>query len=190
MPGVLIVSLVAPLSAQRATDVEGTTAQVVILGTGTPNADPDRSGPAVAVVVGDQAYLVDAGPGVVRRAAAAAQTHGIEALQPERLNRLFITHLHSDHTVGLPDVILSPWVLDRPDPIRVIGPPGTAEMADHILAAWRQDIDMRLYGLEPRDENPDAYMRWSRRPAEGWFWKTTRRGLRRSPCCTVLGPIP
>ena len=133
------------------------TARVVILGTGTPNADPDRWGPAVAVVAGGRAYLVDAGAGVVRRAAAAARDHGIAALAPEGLDRLFITHLHSDHTVGLPDVILSPWVLDRPEPIRIFGPPGTAGMVTHIEAAWREDIHMRLFGLEPRDANRDAY---------------------------------
>ena len=131
--------------------------RVVILGTGTPNADPARSGPALAVVAGGRAYLVDAGPGVVRRAAAAAATHGITALEAPGLDLLFITHLHSDHTVGLPDVILSPWVLDRPGPITIFGPPGTADMAAHIEEAWRDDIHMRLFGLEPRDANPDAY---------------------------------
>ena len=132
-------------------------ARLVILGTGTPNADPARSGPALAVIAGGQAYLVDAGPGIVRRAAAAAEAHGIEALDASRLDLLFLTHLHSDHTVGLPDVILSPWVLDRPDPIRIFGPPGTAAMAGHIEAAWQEDIHMRLVGLEPRDANRDAY---------------------------------
>src|SRR5262245_12817950 len=88
---------------------------VVMLGTGTPNADPDRSGPAVAVVRGNRAFLVDAGPGVVRRAAAAAR-NGLKALDAKKLNIVFITHLHSDHTVGLPDLMLTPWVLERTDP--------------------------------------------------------------------------
>jgi ribonuclease BN (tRNA processing enzyme) len=79
----------------------------VILGTGTPNADPERSGPSVAVVAGNRAYLVDCGPGVVRRAAAAAARHGIAALQADRLGIVFITHLHSDHTLGLPDLMLT-----------------------------------------------------------------------------------
>ncbi len=132
-------------------------ARVVILGTGTPNADPERSGPAVAVVAGGRAYLVDAGPGVVRRAAAAARDLEIAALDPANLDRVFLTHLHSDHTTGLPDLILAPWVLDRPAPIRVFGPPGTASMVEHVLAAWQEDIHMRLFGLEPRDANADAY---------------------------------
>ena len=157
-------ALAAPTPARHPGDaiaqtppLDTTTARVVILGTGTPNADPDRWGPAVAVVAGGRAYLVDAGAGVVRRAAAAARDHGMAALAPEGLHRLFITHLHSDHTVGLPDVILSPWVLDRPEPIRIFGPPGTAAMVAHIEEAWREDIHMRLFGLEPRDANRDAY---------------------------------
>ena len=85
----------------------GTQTRVVLLGTGTPNADPDRSGPALAVVVNEQAYLVDCGPGIVRRAAAAHRA-GIKALAVDKLTRVFITHLHSDHTLGFPDLILTP----------------------------------------------------------------------------------
>ena len=125
---------------------------VVMLGTGTPNADPDRSGPAVAVVRGGRSYLVDAGPGVVRRAAAAAQLHGDTALLPRNLRVLFLTHLHSDHTVGLPDLILSAWTLERDVPLEVYGPPGTQAMVDHLLAAYAADIRNRIDGLEPANE--------------------------------------
>jgi ribonuclease BN (tRNA processing enzyme) len=124
---------------------------------GTPNADPGRSGPAVAVVVDDRAYLVDAGAGVVRRAAQAARDRGIGALAPEHLDRVFLTHLHSDHTVGLPDLLFTPWVLDRPDPLQVYGPPGVASMMEHVGRAWAEDVRVRLDGLEPRDANRDAY---------------------------------
>lgn len=153
----IAAALPATITAQETPPPDTITARVVILGTGTPNADPDRWGPAVAVVAGGRAYLVDAGAGVVRRAAAAARDHEIEALAAEGLDRLFITHLHSDHTVGLPDLILSPWVLDRPGPLLVVGPPGAAAMAAHIEEAWREDIHMRLFGLEPRDANAGAY---------------------------------
>jgi len=124
------------------------TTRVVMLGTGTPNADPDRSGPSVAVVVRDKAYLVDCGPGVVRRA-AAAHRNGVAALAPERLGIVFLTHLHSDHTVGLPDLILTPWVLERHEPLEIYGPVGTRTMTDHVLAAWAEDIRVRIEGLEP-----------------------------------------
>jgi ribonuclease Z len=87
--------------------------ELVILGAGTPRAEPDRSGPAVAVVYNGRAYLFDSGPGVVRRATAAAGRPRIAALQAPSLNRAFLTHLHSDHTMGLPDLILSPWGAGR-----------------------------------------------------------------------------
>ena len=157
LAGFLLAAFTAPVFAQDSDPGAAAAARLVILGTGTPNADPERSGPALAVVAGGRAYLVDAGPGIVRRAAAAARDHGIEPLAASRLDRLFLTHLHSDHTVGLPDVIFSPWVLDRPEPIRIFGPPGTAAMVDHIQAAWQEDVQLRLFGLEPRDENPDAH---------------------------------
>src|SRR5438128_7062 len=70
--------------------------KIVMLGTGVPRPTPDRSGPATAIIAGDRAYLVDFGPGVVRRAAAAAEK-GLEALEPTRISVAFLTHLHSDH---------------------------------------------------------------------------------------------
>jgi len=124
---------------------------VVLLGTGTPNADPERSGPAVAVIVNGASYLVDAGPGIVRRAAQAAMTRGIPALEPPRLDRVFLTHLHSDHTVGLPDLILTPWTLERDRPLDVYGPTGTEEMVGHLLAAYAADIGRRIEGLQPQN---------------------------------------
>ena len=132
--------------------------RLVMLGTGTPNADPERSGPAVAVVVDDRAFIFDTGPGVVRRASKASRDLAIPELGPENLKNVFITHLHSDHTLGLPDILLSPWVLDRPDRLRVVGPPGIEDMMNHIVLAYQADIDRRINGLEPRDANRDGYM--------------------------------
>ena len=106
--------------------------KVVLLGTGTPNADPDRSGPAVAIVVGEDSYIVDFGPGIVRQAAKASRK-GIEGLKPKNLKRAFLTHLHSDHTIGYPDLIFTPWVLERDEPLKVYGPKGLKEMTEHIL---------------------------------------------------------
>ena len=132
-----------PATAQRADST-----LVIVLGTGTPNADPDRSGPAVAVVRGSSAYLVDAGAGIVRRAAAAAR-NGTAALAVKRLRIVFLTHLHSDHALGLPDLIFTPWVLERTEPLEVYGPPGTKAMVKHLLAAYNEDIRDRIDGLEP-----------------------------------------
>lgn len=125
--------------------------KIVLLGTGTPNADPERYGPSVAIVVNQTPYIVDCGPGVVRRAAAAYQA-GVAGLEVHKLCRAFVTHLHSDHTTGYPDLILSPWVLERNVPLEVYGPPGLDAMTTFILEAYQQDIHERLYGLEPANE--------------------------------------
>ncbi|MBU7014561.1 MAG: MBL fold metallo-hydrolase [Theionarchaea archaeon] len=127
--------------------------KIILLGTGTPNADPERSGPSVALVVDEEVYLFDFGPGTVRRAAAAG-------LNMHQLNKGFLTHLHSDHTAGYPDLILTPWVLGRHSHLEVYGPPGTKPMTDHILAAYEVDIVERVQGLEPANptgHNVDAH---------------------------------
>ena len=151
----LVSGLVAGLllgSAGNAQEPESRT-QVVLLGTGTPNADPERSGPCTAVVVDGISYLVDAGPGLVRRAAQAGRDKGVPGLGAAGLERVFLTHLHSDHTAGLTDLIFTPWVLERSRPLQVYGPQGTDAMAGHLVAAFDQDIQMRLNGLEPANED-------------------------------------
>lgn len=125
--------------------------KLVLLGTGTPNACPDASGPSSAVVVGDRAYLVDFGPGVVRQAAKAYR-NGIDALRPDRLVTAFCTHLHTDHTSGYPDLIFTPWVLERKEPLRVFGPKGIRDMTEHLLKAYKVDIDFRINGFEKANE--------------------------------------
>lgn len=131
--------------------------QVVLLGTGTPNAEPERSGPSVALVVDGRPYIVDVGPGVVRRA-RAAHGAGVGGLAVEGLSRAFVTHLHSDHTAGLPDLILTPWVLERDEALHVFGPPGIRAMTDHLLAAYEEDIQERVRGLEPANETGFAVL--------------------------------
>jgi ribonuclease Z len=118
--------------------------RVVILGTGSPDPDPDNSGPAVAVVTGGAAYLVDCGPGVVRRA-AAAKRKGIAELAVQNIHVVFITHLHSDHTVGYPDLIFTPWVVGRSVPLEAYGPRGLGDMTKYIEKAWEKDIEVRTY---------------------------------------------
>lgn len=134
------------LAAQEAAPRESTV--VVLLGTGVPRPDPAASGPATAIVVGARVFLVDAGPGVERRLAAAhLPTDGVTAL--------FITHLHSDHTLGYPDLIFTSWVMGRKTPLAAYGPHGLRAMTEHILAAWAEDIDVRINGLEQR--TPGGY---------------------------------
>jgi len=127
-------------------------ARVILLGSGTPIPDPARSGPCVAVVVNAKAYLFDAGAGVVRRAQAAAEKFGIAGLDATHLTRLFVTHLHSDHTLGYPDLMLTPWVVGRSEPLEVYGPKGISAMTDHLKQAYAADIQIRTGGLEGLNE--------------------------------------
>lgn len=150
----LLIPLVAALSWSAAQTPAPGPAQsaasgtkVVCLGTGNPNPDPDRFGPATAVVVNGTPYVVDAGAGVVRRVTAAGRK-GIAGMSVPKLTRLFITHLHTDHTIGYPDFIFTPAVTGRTEPLEVYGPPGLKAMTDHILAAWKEDMDIRINGLE------------------------------------------
>ena len=114
---------------------------VVLVGTGFPRPDPAASGPATAVVVGSRVFLFDAGPGIQRALSAARlPINGVTAL--------FVTHLHSDHTLGLPDLILNSWVMGRHSPLPAYGPPGLSAMTSHILAAWTEDTRVRVEGLE------------------------------------------
>lgn len=135
-------------SAARAERSRADSTVVVLLGTGTPRPDPERSGPATAVVVGARFFLFDAGPGVERRIAAA----GLPITGPEAL---FITHLHSDHTLGYPDLILTSWVMGRHRALQAYGPHGLSAMTHHILEAWREDEEVRTNGLER--ESPNGY---------------------------------
>jgi ribonuclease BN (tRNA processing enzyme) len=135
-------------SKDQSPSAEKTQTKVVLLGTGTPRPYPDKSGPATAIVVGERAYLVDFGPGVVRRAAAAAEK-GTPQLESTNLKIAFLTHLHSDHTAGYPDLIFTPWVMGRTE-LNVYGPEGLEEMTKHVLEAWRRDIEIRTTGLEQR----------------------------------------
>jgi ribonuclease BN (tRNA processing enzyme) len=102
----------------------------------------------------------------VRRASLAA-SRGIAALNSVNLKTAFLTHLHSDHTLGLPDLMLTPWTMGRTEPLELYGPVGTRAMTDGIQKAWALDIDRRLHdcsrprprlaGQRPRNSGGQVY---------------------------------
>ena len=151
------VTVVAQGSTDHSPSQQTTRTRVVLLGTGTPVPDPDRSGPATAIVVDDRAYLVDFGPGIVRRAESAALSRAMPAVEPGNLKVAFLTHLHSDHTAGYSDLIFTGWTSGRTVPLEVYGPSGLNSMTEHILQAYRVDIETRT--------NPDGNQR---RFPDGW----------------------
>ena len=112
--------------------------EITLLGTGSPMVDPLRAGPSTLVRAGGATLLFDCGRGVLMRAAAT----GVGANQ---LSALLLTHLHSDHITDLNDVITSRWITSfAPLPLRVLGPPGTGEVVDALLASLAPDISYRL----------------------------------------------
>ncbi len=172
---VLLVASASLVAAQPTPEPPSTRTKLVLLGTGTPGLDPDRSGPATAVVVNDTAYLVDFGPGVVRRASAASldsgMRKGIKALDPRSLRVAFVTHLHSDHTVGYPDLIFSPWTVGRRVPLEVYGPKGIKAMTQHVLEAFRVDVETRTNAMGNQRDFPDGYKVNAHEVASGVVYK-------------------
>jgi ribonuclease Z len=114
------------------------TVDVTLLGTGSPLPSPDRAGPATLVRAGDATVLVDCGRGVVMRLAAAG-------VLPVGLTAVLLTHLHSDHITDLNDVVTTQWVMaPGPLPLRVVGPPGTREVVQELLAMLAPDQRYRI----------------------------------------------
>jgi ribonuclease Z len=111
--------------------------KVILLGTGYPRPDPERAGPSTAVVVGDKYFVVDAGRGVMMRMAATD-------LEKKQLAAVFLTHLHSDHTSGLPDLFNTTWVIHRRKvPLELYGPRGVDGVAKAIINFYKEDIHIR-----------------------------------------------
>ena len=128
--------------------------KLIVLGSGTPNPDPDRAGSAYAVVVNETPYLIDFGPGIIRRAASLSPPWGgeIEAMTVKNFEHAFLTHIHSDHSAGLADLLLTPWIMGRNKKLNLYGPEGSEQMAASTLQAYEDDINYRIYGTQPSNK--------------------------------------
>lgn len=122
---------------------------VTLIGTGSPTPTPDRFGPCVLVQAGDQVLMFDAGRGAtIRMRQLRVQLASITAL--------FLTHYHSDHTSGVPDVWLTRWIqfseaARATTPFHVIGPTGARELMDNLQKAYAADIRIRTQDIPPKD---------------------------------------
>jgi ribonuclease Z len=115
--------------------------RVTLLGTGVPIPRPDRFGPSTLIEAGDHTVLIDAGRGATMRLFQLGIPIG-------QIDALLLTHFHSDHTVGIPDLWLTGWLSshfgNRRRPFNVIGPVGSARLMHHLEAAYAQDIEIRV----------------------------------------------
>ncbi|MEM7283020.1 MAG: MBL fold metallo-hydrolase, partial [Pseudomonadota bacterium] len=125
-----------------------TPTQVVILGTGTPIPDPRRAGPSVAVIHRGQSYLFDIGAGSIQNAVTARYLHDIPSLYPTHICCVFITHMHSDHTLDLVELAYRMW-WRRPHRLRVFGPTGVDHMVGKMEEMMGPDLRIRLAGTQP-----------------------------------------
>jgi ribonuclease Z len=110
--------------------------EVTLLGTGYPRPRIDRFGPSILVEAGKEKLLFDCGRG------AAQRLYQVKIPLAE-VDALFLTHLHSDHIVGIPDLWLTGWIMGRKVPLRVWGPAGTKPMMAHLQQAYEFDIHVR-----------------------------------------------
>jgi ribonuclease Z len=145
VPAIAVLMAVGALSGARAIahgDVrprdDPAPLRLTLLGTGNPRPSIDRFGPSILVEARGRRILVDAGRGATVR---LFQVGGREALAG--IDIVLLTHLHSDHVVGLPDLWLTGWIFGRAAPLQVYGPPGTAAMMDHLERAFEFDIRTR-----------------------------------------------
>ena len=112
--------------------------KVTLLGTGTPQPAMDRFGPSILVQAGSEVLLFDAGRGCLQRLRQLNLSY-------DKITALFLTHLHSDHIVGLPDLWLTGWLVsNRAIPLKVFGPAGTAKMIEYLQKAFAYDIKIRI----------------------------------------------
>jgi ribonuclease Z len=115
--------------------------KVTLLGTSSPSPRPDSLGPSTLVEAGREKLLIDMGRGVPIRLWQLKVPMG-------DITAHFLTHFHSDHTSGIPDVWLTGWIQtpygNRTTPFRILGPVGTKELMANLQEAYQADIDIRL----------------------------------------------
>src|SRR5882724_8123786 len=129
---VVLVFVIAACSLS----LHGQSLKVTLLGTGNPEPRMDRFGPSILVEAGKEKFLFDCGRGATQR---LAQLN----IPFSEVTALFLTHLHSDHVVGIPDLWLTGWIRGRKTPMQVWGPAGTTQMMSHLEEAFSFDIHMR-----------------------------------------------
>ena len=158
--------------------------ELTLLGTGTPMPNPERAGPSNHLRIGGQSVLVDTGTGCVRRMVEMGE-------DTTNLDYIFITHMHSDHTIDLAHVLITGWIRYRKTPFTIIGPARTRDFVDRLIHAYEEDIRIRrlhdrvgedAMNVRVIEVNDGDYLRGQRVARDGpgsraWL-RETRAGVR------------
>ncbi|MFL5614887.1 MAG: MBL fold metallo-hydrolase [Gemmatimonadaceae bacterium] len=148
LPHCVLIAVLVILARGPAMGAQNTPSRnfrVTLLGTGAPPLSLTRFGPSILVEAGDQTLVFDAGRGAAQRLAQLG-------VPLDKIDAIFLTHLHSDHVIGLPDLWLTGWILShRTTAWELIGPTGTAAMAAHLAQGFAFDIDIRV---KEANQNP------------------------------------
>ena len=150
----LLLGFLCPSAQIKTAEAPENQIEVVLLGTGYPRPYPDRAGPSTAVIVNGKYFIVDAGRSVVLRLSALQQP------MPQ-IAAVLLTHLHSDHTSGLPDLFNTGWVMGRKQPLQLYGPRGTQQMVDGLLKFYAEDIHIRrdlVENLDPKGAQIEVHI--------------------------------
>jgi ribonuclease BN (tRNA processing enzyme) len=129
--------------------------QVVMLGTGNPVPDTYRAGPSIAVIHKGEAYLFDVGAGAIQNAVTARYKYDIPSLYPSQICCVFLTHMHSDHTMDYAELAYTLWWRRRA-PLSAWGPVGLEQVTQGMVEMMAVDTALRRSGVQPV-QNPDAY---------------------------------
>jgi ribonuclease Z len=155
LAAVAVSTMIAPGNTHAAAALVVTPAvepiiKIVVLGSGTPVPSATQAGAAILIQAGGQQLLFDCGRGCTTRLLQ------YDARMLSRINKLFLTHLHSDHIVGIPDLWLNGWLQERKVALRVWGPNGSAEMMEGLRSAYAADIG---YRTPPGSADPEELRR-------------------------------
>lgn len=129
--------------------------RIVVLGTGNPVPDPRRAGPGIAVIHRGEAYLFDVGAGTIQNAVTARYEYDIPALYPSQICCVFLSHMHSDHTMDYAELAFTLWWRRR-EPLLAFAPKGIHELNEGMYRMMAADTALRTSGVQPV-QNPDGY---------------------------------